>query len=61
MNWQELNKVLKQMTEEEVLTLLNEEKAGAARVTNLIRIHQRYTSLRTARERMELLAEAKSI
>ncbi len=59
MNWRDLNKYIKQLTEEELLLMLNEERAGARRASALARIHQRYSALRTARERDELLAEAK--
>ncbi len=57
-NWRELNKKLNLLSESEVLALLNAERAGQRRVTFLERLHQRYTALRTARERIELLQEA---
>ena len=56
--WRTLNKKLNLLTEQQVLDLLNAERAGARRVTFLERLHQRYTALRTARERIELLQEA---
>ena len=49
------------MTEEQVLSLLNEERAGAKRISIMERLHQRYTALRTARERIELLKEAQTL
>ena len=58
MNWRELNKKLNMLTEGEVLALLEAERQGARRVTFLERLHQRYTMLRAARERVELLKEA---
>ena len=58
MNWRELNKKLNLLSESEVLALLEAERAGQRRVTFLERLHQRYTALRTARERIELLQEA---
>ena len=58
MNWRDLNKKLNLLSESEVLELLNAERAGQRRVTFLERLHQRYTALRTARERIELLQEA---
>jgi hypothetical protein len=61
MNWRKLNKELALMTEEQVLSLLNEERAGAKRISILERLHQRYTALRTARERIELLKEAQTL
>jgi len=57
-NWRELNKKLNLLSESEVLELLNAERAGQRRVTFLERLHQRYTALRTARERIEFLQEA---
>ena len=58
MNWRDLNRKLSLLTEEQVLQLLNDERIGARRVTILQRLHQRYTMLRAARERVELLKEA---
>jgi hypothetical protein len=58
MNWRDLNKRLNLLSEDEVLALLQAERAGQRRVTFLERLHQRYTALRTARERVELLQEA---
>jgi hypothetical protein len=49
---------LSSLTEQEVLDLLNTERTGPKRVTMLERLHQRYTTLRAARERMEILKEA---
>jgi hypothetical protein len=46
------------LTEDEVLALLEAERQGARRVMFLERLHQRYTMLRAARERVELLKEA---
>lgn len=46
------------MSEDEILKLLNEERDGAKRVTVLERLHQRYNTLRVARERLELLKGA---
>lgn len=58
MNWRELNQKLNLLTEEQVLQMLNDERIGARRVSVLQRLHQRYTVLRAARERVELLKEA---
>jgi LSD1 subclass zinc finger protein len=60
LNWRDLNKKLSMLSEEQVLQLLNDERIGARRVTVLERLHQRYTMLRAARERVELLKEASS-
>ena len=58
MNWREINKVLPDLDEDAVLRLLDEERKGGQRVTVLVRLHQRYTMLRAARERMEILGDA---
>ena len=56
--WRSLNSKLSRLSEEEVLSLLNEERDGAKRVSMLERLHQRYNTLRVARERLELLKGA---
>lgn len=58
-NWRKLNKELALLSEPEVLQLLTAERAGRRRVSILERLHQRYTALRAARERMEILKEAR--
>ena len=57
MNWREINKALPDLDEDAVLRLLDNERKGEQRVTVLIRLHQRYTMLRAARERMEILGD----
>jgi hypothetical protein len=49
------------MTEEQVLTLLNEELNGRKRATILERLHRRYTTLRATRERLEILKQAQTL
>ncbi len=61
LNWRKLNKELALMSEDQVLDLLNQERVGARRISILERLHQRYTALRTARERIELLKEAQTL
>ena len=56
--WRSLNSKLSRLSEEEVLSLLNEERVGAKRVSMLQRLHQRHNTLRVARERLELLKGA---
>jgi hypothetical protein len=58
LSWRKLNDVLSQLSEEQILTMLNAERTGSRRVSVLQRLHQRYTMLRCARERIELLKEA---
>jgi hypothetical protein len=57
MNWRELNEVLTDYTEQQVWDLLEDERENARRSTVIIRLHQRYTTLRMLRERAELLGE----
>jgi hypothetical protein len=38
--------------------MLNEERVGQRRITILERLHQRYNTVRVARERIELMKEA---
>ena len=54
-SWRKLNSDLSLKTEEQVLALLAEERVTGKRVTVLERLHQRYNTLRVARERVELL------
>ena len=56
--WRRLNDQLSAMTEQQVLDLLNDERQNGKRATMLARLHQRYTTLRAARERQEILKEA---
>jgi len=58
MNWRELNRRLPDMNEDTVYRLLEDERRGEQRQTVLIRLHQRYTILRAARERKEILGNA---
>ena len=57
MNWREINKVLPTLDEDTVRRMLVDERAGEQRTTVLIRLHQRYTALRAARERTEILGD----
>ena len=58
LSWRKLNDQLSTMTEQQVLDMLNDERQTGKRVTVLERLHQRYTTLRAARERVEILKEA---
>ncbi len=55
-DWRTLNRQLTQFREDQVLELLEHEKTGQRRVSILERLHARYCSLRTSRERIELLS-----
>ena len=56
--WRKLNEVLALLPETDVKALLDTEMTGARRVKIIERLHQRYNTLRVARERAELLALA---
>ena len=56
MNWRTLNKKLPELSEAAVQQLLQDELVGMRRSTVVVRLHQRFTSLRATRERDELLA-----
>jgi hypothetical protein len=56
--WRKLNEVLASLPETDVKALLDSEMAGARRVKVIERLHQRYNTLRVARERAALLKEA---
>jgi hypothetical protein len=56
--WRKLNEVLALLPETDVKALLDSEVAGAKRVKVIERLHQRYNTLRVARERITLLKEA---
>ena len=58
LTWRKLNEELKTFDEQKVLEMLTYERVNAKRVVVLERLHQRYTTLRASRERIELLQEA---
>ena len=58
LNWRSLNAKLSELDEDQVLELLTIEREGERRISMLQRLHQLYTSLRAARERVEILKEA---
>ena len=54
-DWKTLTKGLSECTEAEVFEMFEAEKSGRRRQAHLVRLHQRYMALRTARERMEFI------
>ena len=58
-SWRTLTNILSSLSEEEVLELLKSEKKNEKRWSILQRLHQRYNTLRVARERVELFAVTK--
>ena len=57
-SWRKLQAVLNQMTEAEVLAMLEEERRTLKRASILERLHMKYSVLRTNRERIEIMREA---
>jgi hypothetical protein len=57
LTWRKFQSNLPDYNEADLLALLNEERSKHKRVSMLERIHQRYCTLRTNRERMELLKQ----
>jgi hypothetical protein len=55
LTWRKFQSELPNYTEADLLALLHEERSQHKRVSMLERIHQRYNTLRVARERVELL------
>jgi hypothetical protein len=49
--------MLPDLDEDTIKKMLDEERVGEQRQSVLIRLHQRYTMLRAARERMEILGD----
>ena len=56
--WRALNSQLSSLSEERVLELLEQERAGRRSLRMLNRLHHRASYLRTTRERIELMQEA---
>lgn len=59
LSWRALNDVLTQLTEDELLMMLTEERTGERRASVLQRLHQRYTMVRAARERIDIMKDAR--
>ena len=59
-NWNSVNAVLTGMTIEQVKELITYEKKNQNRFNILKRLHQRYTTLNTKKERNELLRDSNS-
>jgi hypothetical protein len=59
LTWRKFQSNLSNYSEADLLALLDEEKNKHRRVTMLERIHQRYCTVRTNRERLEILKQGK--
>lgn len=57
-NWHDLNAILPVALEDRVKQLLEDEVTKHKRSSFIVRLHQRYTTLRAQRERKELLERA---
>ena len=57
-NWHDLNAILPVASEDRVKQLLDDEVTKHKRTSFIVRLHQRYTTLRAQRERKELLERA---
>ena len=57
-SWRELNAVLRDLTEDDILRLIENETELHRRITILRRLHQRYNIVRMKRERKELNQQA---
>lgn len=60
LNWQSMVASLRSMDEDEVKDLLDEELTKHKRPAIARRLHQRYSALRTQRERKAILERIKS-
>ena len=60
-SWRSQTHSLNLKSEAEVLELLEYERSHERRLSILQRLHQRYNTLRVARERIEILKEARNV
>jgi hypothetical protein len=60
-SWRTLNAKINRLTEQEVYDLLQQEINTTKRLSMLQRLHQRYCTLRAARERVEILRGAEKV
>ena len=58
-NWTLLNKQLMALSEQQVHQLLEAERGGRGRVRVMLRVYNRYSKLRSQREKLELARGAK--
>lgn len=58
-SWRSINRRLLAMNEEELKTMLDAELVGQRRVFVAERLHQRLTTVRSARERQAIMAQLK--
>lgn len=58
-NWTILNKIVMELSEEELATLLEQEQSERARLRVMLRIYNRYSKLRSVREKIDMAKVAK--
>lgn len=58
LTWTSLNAKLKEVSEKEAADMLTHERKGKRRLQFMMRMHGRFNSLRTARERKEIAQSA---
>ena len=58
--WRVLNDALATCTEDDLTALIADEIATRASARTINRMHQRLSALRTQRERLELIAQART-
>lgn len=58
-NWAVLNKVVMTLTETELEQLLAQEQSERARLRVMLRIYNRYSKMRSIREKKDMAAKAK--
>ena len=56
-SWRAINRVLKDLSEEQVTRMLDAEMVGQRRVVVVERLHQRLCAMRAIRERLQLMKE----
>ena len=54
-SWRTLNAIIGVLNEDQVSKMMAHEMTNGRRETFITRLHQRYTALRTSRERAEML------
>lgn len=59
-NWTQLNLVIMQLTEKEVSELLEHERNTRGRLRVMLRIYNRFSKLRSLREKKELVKDVKA-
>jgi len=59
-NWGELNTLIMQLKEKDIHALLEHEKENKGRMRILMRLYNRFSKLRSTREKVELMSHVKA-